>query len=530
MRRNYLFLIPLSFLLAFFAYPVFSLLYLGLWDGGPNPEFMKEAFSRYGGVISFTVYQAILSSLLTLIIGLPGAYIIGNYDFRGKSAIKAVSTVPFILPSIIVVLGFLALFGNNGILNHVLEPFGIRIRILYSLSAILLAHAFYNFPVVMRMVGSAWENLDSSYEDAAASLGAGPIKRFVKIVAPLLAPSIISSFTLVFAYSFMSFAIVLILGGAAYTTIEVEIYVLATVLIRPHMASALALVQIGISLIFIWIYTHFGRTGASGHRIMRKIRGLASILAAAYSFLIAFLIFAPILSVAYYSFVSEWGGDLTFHWYSLLFSEDASSVIGISPAAAIGNSLFFAVLTIMMTVPMAVISSLWAKRHGKWVPALMLPVAVSSVTLAWAYIGAFLGFSIYGSWILIVMAHSVIAFPLVFRSVYNSTSSADERLKDAARSLGASPLMAFRHAELPQLMPGIIVGATFAFAISIGEFGATLLLYRPEYTTIPIAIYKILGTRAFGSAAAMSVILIIMATASFLLIDRIGAKQKRSAF
>ncbi len=529
MRRSALFLIPLLFLLFFFAYPVASLLYLGLWNGSFTPEYLLEAFSRYGGVIRFTVYQAFLSALLTLAIGLPGAYIIGNYSFRGKSAIKAISTVPFILPSIIVVIGFIGLFGRDGLINHMLEPFGIRISILYSLWAILLAHSFYNFPIVMRMVGSSWENLDSSYEDAAASLGAGPINRFFRITLPLLAPSIISAFTLVFAYCFMSFAIVLILGGAAYATIEVEIYFLATVLIQPHMASALALIQIGMSAVFIWIYTHFGRQGASGSRSLGKPHGRAEkAVVLTYSAFAALLILGPMLTVVYYSFLTGWGGSFTLRWYSLLFSDRATSVLGIGLGSVIRNSLLFAFAAVLISVPMGLISALIASRHRSWTAALMIPVAVSSVTLAWAYVSAFLGTSLYGSWAIIALAHSVIAFPLVFRSIYNSASAMDDSVTEAARTLGAGPLKAFIHAELPQLKPGIMVGATFAFAISMGEFGATLLLYRPEYTTIPIAIYRILGTRAFGSAAAMSVMLMLIATASFLLIDRVN--PGRSAF
>jgi thiamine transport system permease protein len=228
--------------------------------------------------------------------------------------------------------------------------------------------------------------------------------------------------------------------------------------------------------------------------------------------------------------MENWGGPPTLRWYGLLLSDGTSSVLGIPLLSVMVNSIIFALMTVVITVPMAIASALWARKRrlGGMIP--LIPVAVSSVTLAWAYIGAFLHTPLYGSWLLIVIAHSVIAFPLVFRSVFNQSSSMDEAMVDAARTLGANRFRAFLHAVLPQLRPGILVGASFAFAISIGEFGATLLLYRPEYTTIPIAIYRILGTRAFGSAAAMSVILMIFATASFLLIDRMGSGQERSAF
>lgn len=535
MRRSTLLIfIPFLFLLIFFFYPVSSLLYQGVWDKGPTGRYLWTMLSDqyYQNILGFTTYQAFLSALLTMIIGLPGAYIIGNYDFRGKSLIKSISTVPFILPSIIVVIGFIAMFGKNGILNSFLGIFGLHVEILYTLPAILLAHAFYNFPVVMRIVGSGWENISSDIEDSARVLGASKLTVFRKITLPLLRPHIISSFMLVFAYCFMSFAIVLILGGGRYSTIEVEIWSLSTTLIRPHLASALAIIQIAFSSLFLIIYLGFSRgyKGMGVRRMKRIGMGKEAIAIYLYGVLIFILIFAPMISVAYYSFLNTWGGSLTLRWYSLIFSSSSVSVIGISPAEVIMNSVFFAFMTVIITVPMGILTAR-SMGNGRLTGALaMLPMAVSSVTLGWAFISAFLGTPLYGSWLIIVIAHSVIAFPLVFRSIWNSYSTMDRNLIDAARTLGASPFSAFLMVELPQILPGIIVGATFAFAISLGEFGATLLLYRPEYTTIPIAIYKILGTRAFGSAAAMSVILMVLATASFLLIDRLGGKQNRSAF
>ncbi len=528
MRREILLTIPLLFLILFFFYPVVSLLYQGFWDRGFTLSYLWSAISDpyYRGVLWFTTYQAFLSALLTMIIGLPGAYIMGNYDFRGKALIKSISTVPFILPSIIVVLGFIAMFGRNGVINRILSPLGLHFEILYTLPAILLAHAFYNFPVVLRMVGSGWEHISSDLEDSARVLGASKLKVFRKVTLPLLTPHIISSFTLVFAYCFMSFAIVLILGGGRYSTIEVEIYSLSSVMIKPHMASALAFIQMAVTGVFLWIYLRLGRSyEGMGERRMKRMDFKSAVPIYSYGALIFIIIFAPMLAVVNYSFMQNWNGPYTFRWYSLIFSNSAVSVIGISPAQVIWNSIFFASMTVLITVPTGIL----AARYGRLSMLWMIPILISSVTLGWAFIAAFLRTPIYGSWVLIVLAHSIISFPLVFRSIWNSYSTMNRDTIDAARTLGASPFMAFLTVELPQIMPGILVGATFAFAISLGEFGATLLLYRPEYTTIPIAIYKILGTRAFGSAAAMSTILMVLATASFLFIERLG-RQERSAF
>ncbi len=533
--RKAILAIPILFFSVFFFYPILSLLRFGIYDSGFTGRYLSEVLSNaiYLKIILFTIYQAFLSAVFTLLIGLPGAYIMGNYDFRGKSLIKAISTVPFILPSIVVVLGFLALFGRNGIINGLLSPAGIRISILYSLQAIVLAHAFYNFPVVMRIVGSSWASLDSKIEDAGRSLGASPFQLFRRVTLPMLLPSIVSAFTLVFAYCFMSFAVVLILGGVKYSTIEVEIYSLSSVQIRPHLASALSILQIAISLVFMRIYLGWGKErGRSAVRRMKRLSSRISVRALllwVYGALIVALIIGPMLAVLYYSLISGWGGSFTYHWYANIFSSRGTDVLGISPASVVANSLFFAMMTVAATVPLAVMTAYGLRGPGegkKTAEAIfMLPLAVSSVTLGWSFISAFLSTGLYGTWALIVAAHSIIAFPLVFRAVHSSVSSSDPALTEAARTLGASPAAAFLTVELPQIMPGIIVGATFAFAISLGEFGATLLLYRPEYTTLPIAIYKMLGTRAFGSAAAMSVLLIVLATASFLLIERMGGRR-----
>ena len=148
-----LLLAPAVFLLLFFYFPLGSVLAGGLTDRsgrlslGILTSLLRDPY--YLRIIGFTIWQAILSTLLSVLMGLPGAYLLARYDFRGKRLIQALTTVPFVLPSIIVVLGFVRFFGNNGILNRFLMAlFGLAeppLRILYSLQAILLAHAFSCF-------------------------------------------------------------------------------------------------------------------------------------------------------------------------------------------------------------------------------------------------------------------------------------------------------------------------------------------------------------------------------------------------
>jgi len=536
--RYILLSIPLLFFSFFFFYPLATAVipglhikYLSLIVGDPY----------YRRIIGFTTVQAIASSILTLILGLPGAYIISHYKFRGKALVKAVATIPFIMPSLMVAAGFLLLFGSSDFVASVLSVIAGRQvdpGILYSWKAIILAHAFYNFPIVMRMTGSAWERMDADLVDAARTLGAGKWQIFRRVTLPYLYPSIMAASLLTFIFCFMSFAVVLILGGVRYTTIEVSIYTLSNVMFRPEMASAMAIVQISISLLFMYLYLKMsGKPIKAGRpRGLKAVRGkdilsLEGVALIIYSAVMFLLVLGPMIAVVWQSFTSR-SGFFTLRFYSDIFSVKADSVIGISPFQTIVNSLYFAVLAVIFSLLLSMLLSyaLYYGRNGKekWLdPLFMLPMGVSAVTLGFGMIRAFISppVQIYGSWWAIAIAHTVIVFPFVFRSVSNSVRGMNPDLTAAARTLGASRLQSFLMVELPQITPGMVVGAIFGFAISIGEFGATLMLYRPQYSTIPIAIYRFLGARNFGAATAMAVILMLIAGISFLMIERFSDQK-----
>ncbi len=538
-RGRYILLsIPLLFFSVFFFYPLATAVIPGL-----NTKYLSLIVGDpyYRRIIGFTTIQAIVSSILTLLLGLPGAYIISHYKFRGKGLVKAVTTIPFIMPSLMVAAGFLLLFGSSGFVASVLSAVAGRQvdpGILYSWKAIILAHAFYNFPIVMRMVGSAWERMDADLVDAARTLGAGKWQIFRRVTLPYLYPSIAAASLLTFIFCFMSFAVVLILGGVRYTTIEVSIYTLSNVMFRPEMASAMAIVQISVSLLFMYLYLKLsggkaspGRPAAIKRLELRGLLSLEGIGIAIYSAILLLLVLGPMIAVVWQSFTSR-DGLFTLRFYADIFSAKADSIIGISPLQTLINSLYFAVLAVLFSILLSTLLS-YALYHGrkgkeKWLdPLFMLPMGVSAVTLGFGMIRAFISppIQIYGSWWAIAIAHTIIVFPFVFRAVSNSVRGMNPDLTAAARTLGASRLQSFLMVELPQITPGMVVGATFGFAISIGEFGATLMLYRPQYSTIPIAIYRFLGARNFGAATAMAVILMLIAGISFLMIERFSDQK-----
>ncbi len=526
-------LIPLTFLILFFYIPLLSIIHEGFWDNGFTLKYILSILSNsyHRHIILFTVEQALASTLLTLLLGLPGAYIFTKYDFPGKRIIKAFLTVPFVMPSIMVALGFLLLFGKEGFFTRLFGNW----EILYSWKAILMAHAFYNFPIVIRMVSAVWQRINPHYEEMAMSLGARGFTLFRKVTLPMLIPAIFASAMLTFVFCFLSFSIPLILGGYQYATIEVDIFMLIMTLLDFKMGSALAVIQITLSFIFMYLYIKSldEYSKAEEQKIFRKARkltlrelvGIKGLLISLYSLIVFMFIISPLLAVIYDSLMYR--GHLSLEWYHRVFSPRYNPIFGATTLTAIKNSMLFGFGTIVLSTTIALIVAYSLHRwnfKGKNVfdALVMLPLGSSAITLGLGYIKAFHATPLYRTWLIIVLAHTIIAYPFVFRAISAVLRKIKPNLSEAAISLGASEWKAFLRVELPLALGGIIVGAIFAFAMSIAELGATYMLYSPEYTTITIAVYRFLGSRQFGSASALSVILMAISGISFMIIERIG--------
>ena len=546
-----IFLFPLLFLSIFFFYPLISILTEGLSDEegiftlGHIQSILSDRYILR--VIAFTVEQALLSTLASILLGLPGAYLLARYDFRGKSIVKAITTVPFVLPSIIVVLGFVIFFGNNGVLNRAfMGAFNLEnppLKILYSMKAIILAHTFYNFPICILLVSAVWSRINPNLEKAALSLGARGGRLFTNILLPQIMPGILAASALIFIFCFTSFAVILVLGGGPkYTTIEVTIYRLAKVSLDLKAGSALAIIESVLSILFMYIYIKFQQKVSFAEKVNLQYerKKLASILRSPYGILavlyiiITFLlIIAPMLAVIGRSFMgrSDWTGrtSFTLEWYKRIFTDIETGSIAIPYLSVIKNSLFFGLTTVLFSLPLGTAIAYITTRknfrgRGVLETVTMLPLGISSIILGLGYIKAYQTFplDITGKWYAIAFAHTIIAYPFVIRSVTAVFRKINPRLIQAALSLGATPWKAFWRVELPLIKSGIIAGATFAFAISIGEINATLMLYNPNLTTLPVAIYRLISSYNYFGACALGTILMVICFLVFLLIDKIG--------
>lgn len=549
-----LWLPPLVFLLLFFFYPLGSIFEISLSRSEAGIWAVLQdvlASSRIRGVIGFTLGQALLSTILTLFFGLPGAYLVARYTFRGKSLLMALTGIPFVMPTLVVAAAFNALLGPRGWINlalmGILNLNAPPIQFTNTLGAILIAHVFYNTTIVLRILGDYWSHLDPRIEQAAQVLGANRFQVLRKITLPLLSPALAAAALLVFIFDFTSFGVILVLGGPRFATLEVEIYNQTIQFFNLPLAAVLSIIQLvmtlGLTILYSRLTSRLNRPVNLRPQSItqRRLNTWRSRLFAGViiTFLLALLVL-PLASLALRSVTrleadmgqrGEVSQGLTLDYYRELSVNRRGSLFFRPPSTAISVSLGYAASTVLLALALG-LPAAWALAGSQnstasrlFDPLLMLPLGTSAVTLGFGFLVAFdqPPLDLRASPVLIPLAHTLVAFPFVVRSLTPALRSIRPNIRQAASVLGASPGQVFRLIDLPLIGRALLVAAVFAFTISIGEFGATALIYRPEFPTVPIAIFRYLsqpGGLNYGQALALSTILMVITGGGMLAIER----------
>ncbi len=523
--------VPVCFGVVFFAYPVASIVLRGLRpDGSWDPAILGEVLA--GGatwrVVWFTAWQAVVSTVLTLAVGLPGAWCFARLDFVGKRVIWALLVVPFVLPTVVVASAILGLVGPG-------SPFGTDLR--STIWAVLLGHVFFNYAVVVRTVGSVWANLDPALEDTARSLGSGPVRVLRTVTWPAIRPTVAAASSIVFLFAFTSFGVVLLLGGPAHRTLEVEIYTQTARLLNLEKAAVLALVQLVAVVAVLAVYAHHQRRHAMAWRVRpsretarRPIRWHQRLVLGVNLSLMAVLLALPLLVLVLRSVSTPtgWGFD---HYWALDESRRGSTLF-VPPVEAVRNSLLFAASAATVAAVVGSLASVAITARGRgegigrWIDlALMVPLGTSAVTVGFGFLIALdePPLDLRDSIVLVPIAQALVAVPFVVRAMVPVLRAIDPRLRESAALLGAGPVRAFRTVDLPIVRRAALAGMGFAFAVSLGEFGATVLLARADTPTIPVAIYRFLGRPGpvnFGQAMALATVLMAVTALVLVVIDR----------
>ncbi|MEA2622351.1 MAG: thiamine transport system permease protein [Chloroflexota bacterium] len=503
----------------------------GIGDALAQPFVLQDAL--------FTLALAGSATLITVVCGLPVAYVFARFEFRGRSLARALATVPFVLPTVVVASAFVALLGPRSPINQLLTSgFGLDrppIQLAGTVWAVLLASVFYNLAVVLRLVGGLWSHLDPQTEEAARVLGASGWRAFREVTWPLLRPAVASAASIVFLFNVTSFGLVLLLGSAGTTTLEVEIYRQTAELLDLRTAAALSILQMGGVLALLLAYARAqerlsvvqrlrpASETARRPRTARERTLVFGVLGALGLFL-----GLPLAVLVERSFAGSGGYGLDA--YTGLFTLSSRGGLFVPPVEAIQNSLVFGVVTLGLATSLGLLAAVAIASRRGWLSRafdalVMLPLGTSAVTVGFGFIVALdePPLDLRTSPLLIPIAHSLIAMPFVLRVLVPVIRSIDPRLREAAAVLGAAPSRVWREVDLPVIRRAVLVGGAFAFAVSLGEFGATVFVARPDTPTIPVAVARLLGLPGggpFGQAMAMSTVLMLLTALALLGVER----------
>lgn len=527
--------LPIAFLILFLILPVSYTLYLSLIDNVGNITFnnyfkvLNDPLNQY--FIYWTFYESIVTTVIAIILGLGASYILSHFNIPAKNLIRNLLTVPFLLPSITVLIGFILVFGNN----------------IFSSNGIILANLFYNLPLMIRLTELGWMSINPEYEVVSKSLSMSRISYFFNVELRHLAPSILTASLLVFIYSFNNFAIVLVLGGIQFQSIEVRIYYNFFTL-RFGEAAALAIFSLLVNIGVILTYLHFSNQYQEKvenfsyatkelqkfRRYNLKTRVLRYLAVVFFSLVIFIICVYPLVGIFQEALIrnNRFTLDNFTHLFQLVIPP-----YGLTINEMIYNSLFYATVTLILSLIFSLLLNfgLNYKSSKSSNPMhsfqyltniiVILPLMVSAITLIYSIFSLYKTTILYQNiQVIIIISDVLIAFPFANKIIATARSNIDEELIDVGKSLGLSRFRVFTKIELPLLFPSIIVAGIFSFATSIGEFASTYFIATGKTATIPLGIYSLISIlRDIPEAAALSSILILVTLFIFYCIEKLSS-------
>lgn len=528
-------LIPLAFLAVFFLLPVSAMVARGLHlDGQWSLDAVRDVLTRprTRRVVWFTVWISSLATLITVLLGVPIAYVTYRLKLPLTGLVRGLLVMPFVLPTVVVGIAFRSLLSTSG-------PLGF-LGWDGSWQAILAALVFFNIAVVVRTVGGRWQSLDPRQAEAAASLGASPWTVLRTVTLPALRPAVVSAAMVVFLFCAGSFGVVLTLGGVRYSTVETEIYLLTTNFLDLRAAAVLSLLQalVVISLLLLTErITDRGETRLrSGTSVQQRVRrsDLPHLLLTGAALI---FVLAPLVTLVARSL--QVGDGWGLGHYRKLTQVGSVPALQVSIFDALLTSLRVAVDATLLAMLLGLLVSFVITRRPtsaggrRLLSALdatfMLPLGISAVTVGFGFLIALdePPLDLRSSPLLVPIAQALVALPLVVRVMAPALRSVDPREREATAALGASPMRVFWDVDRRVLTKPLLAATGFAFAVSLGEFGATSFLARPENPTLPVVIYQLIGRPGadhFGMALAASVILAGVTATIMVAVERLRGR------
>jgi iron(III) transport system permease protein len=479
-----------------------------------------------------TLIISVASVAASLLVGVPLAFLLTRLEFRGRRLLSVLATLPAALPPLVGVVSFLFLYGESGVVTRAVQQLLGLERAPWTFTgmwAIIFVHAYTMYVYVFLLVSAGLERFDSSLDEAAAGLGAGHWHRLRRVTLPLLTPAITGSMLLVFMSSLGSFSAPYIFGGG--------LRVLSTQIFASRLSGAIGLAYVETTVLALsavlalallrWFqrrrnYTLSGKSRATRIVIRSRAAQVGGVLLAAMLVVLLVLPHAMVILVAF-ARDGAWMTQVLPPEYTLdnfrrlatesrLWLPIRNSVLMASVATAANIVVCFLAAYLIVFRRF--------RGHGLLQLLVALPWAIPATAIA---IGLAATFNrtdplsarvlLVGTFWILPLAYFIRGIPLVATAVEGSLRQMDPALEDAARGLGGSWWLTIRRVVLPAARPGLVAGAMLAAITGVGEFVASIILYTHANRPISIEILAQLRNLAFGTAAAYSVLLILLVTA-----------------
>lgn len=476
-----------------------------------------------------SLVQGALGAVASVAAGYPVGVLLGRYDWFGRRGVRAALVVPFLLPSLVVVLGVQDLFGPSSFAAARLPSV---VALSHGLPAIVLVNLLFNAPIVALLTAVGVESASADLEESLATLGAGPARVYRHVWGPPSWTGALAGGLLAFLFSALAFAAPLLLCGPRCYTLEARVWSLVQQLLAPGEAAVLAAAMVLLLALPAAAYLLLvRRLQGAGPAPPQRARALPwrspsswpLLGAAAVVLALVFGLLAAVLERA--AVAARPGGPAGSAW-SYLFASGAGAA-GVAAPGTLGatvNSLVFASVAAAIATLLAVVAG-YGRGAGSRATLrlfLFLPLLVSPVVLAFA-LSQFWRPLLGGSpevWLLVLLSQAVIALPFALQSLDVSLSAVPRRHREAAQSLGAPPFTAYLEAELPLVRRAVVTAGLLTFALGLGEFTATYFLVTPAFTTLPVELYHLTALRAAGPADALAGLLVLVSLVALLLVQR----------
>ena len=466
------------------------------------------------------IYNSVIVGLSSmggaLIIGIPLAFFTSRYNIKGKSLISTLAILALVSPPFIGAYAWITMLGSNGWLRLGLESMGISMPTIYGPLGIILVFSLKFYPFVFLLTAGAIRTINVSLEEAAESLGCRPFSKFMRVTLPIIFPAVSTGALLAFVLSLADFGTPSIIGRN-FRVLSTLAYNLFTSEMggNPGLASTVSILLILVSLIFVYIQRRLIRKKDYGSDMLRRpevkqLSRVSSIPVHALCYLIVFLSSLPSLVVIYNSFRKTSGPV-----FKSGFGLDSYRRIINDVPDAIFNSFVFSISAVLMIVTLGTLIGYTVARKpsiltGFLDSLLMIPYIVPGVVLGLGFIVSFNSKPVVlvGTATIIILVIFVRRLPYSVRSSVSILKQISLGIEEAAISLGASPAKTFLKVTLPLMMPGVFAGAMMAFITAINELSSSIILYVGGTVTMPVRIYLSVLDGEFGTAAALSSILL----------------------